>query len=130
MLLISTRFKNVPLSQGWRPRQANSDDALASLDIEDEYKYSTDRSQDYTPLTISMGGQLQHLLVCNHERDLELKMDIEAIMSTLTPRQKEIIELLEEAKTQKQIAEILNVSDRHIRNLRSEIRENFRKLLN
>lgn len=115
--------------QGFPPK-VNNDNALIALDIEERYKNSANRNEDYTPLTVSMDGQLQHLSVCDHEHDLELKMDIEETMSALTPRQKDIVEMLEEGKTQEQIAEMLNVSERHIRNLISEIREKFRKLLN
>ncbi len=107
------------------PPKVNSDDALTALDLEEQYKYSADRNEDYTPLTVSMGGQLQHLSACDHEYDLELKLDIEAIMPTLTSRQKEIIELLEEGKTQEQIAEILGTHENTVYNQIQGIRKKF-----
>ena len=110
------------------PPTVNNNNAMTTLDIEEEYKYSTDRSEDYVPLTISMGGQLQHLSVCDHEHDLKLKLDIEAIMSTLTPRQIEIVEMLEDGKTQEQIAEILGDAQQRISEQINTLRTIFQKL--
>ena len=109
------------------PPTTNCNDASTAMDIQQQYNYSADRREDYTPLTVSMGGQLQHLSACDHEYRLPLKMDIEALLPTLTPRQRRILEMLEDGKTQDQIAEKTGMEQQRISEEIQQIRIIFQK---
>lgn len=100
----------------------NSDEASVAMELQALYKYTADRHTDYVPLTVSMGEDLRQLALCEHEHNLPLKMDVDVLWVTLTPRQKQIAELLEDGKTLDQIAEQLGVAKQtiheHIRQFR------------
>ena len=107
------------------PPITNCNDASTAMDIEEQYSYSADRKEDHVPLVVSMGSQLQHVSACNHEHDLPLKMDIEAILPTLTPRQRQIVDLLEDGKNQEQIAEKLLLTQPRITQIIQDIQKKF-----
>lgn len=112
------------------PPTMNTDDASTAMDTQEQYRYSADRREEYVPFVVSMGGRLQSLSSCNHEHHVPLKMDIEAKLLILTPRQKEILEGLEEGKTQEQIAEKLGVTKQTINEQIMGIRTAFSEFEN
>lgn len=124
---LENKATDIARELGGLPPKVNCDDAARALDVGENYKYSGERKEDevYIPLILSLGGQLQYLSPCNHEHNLPLKMDLEPKLENLTPRQKQVAELLEDGLTQEQIAEKLGISqkniNKHIGNIRKRI---------
>lgn len=129
---LENKAADIARELGSLPPKVNCDDAARALDVGEHYKYSGKRKEGeiYDPLTLSLGGQLQHLSPCDHEYNMPLKMDLEPKLENLTPRQKQVTELLEDGLTQEQIAAILEISQptlhEHVRSLR-RIFEYFKK---
>lgn len=121
---LENKAADIARELGGLPPKVNCDDAARALDVGEHYKYSGERKegQVYAPLILSLGSQLQYLSPCDHEHNMPLKMDLEPKLENLTPRQKQVAELLEDGLTQERIAEKLGISqkniNKHIRNIR------------
>jgi len=89
---------------------ANADGLLNLDEVEDDYRRQADPNESYQPLTIGMGSSLEQLITSTHEHDLDLKLDIEAMLEKLSPRQKMICKMLMAGHTQEEVAKKLQCS--------------------
>jgi len=103
------------------PQYANAEDILAITEMDERHR---NRNK---PLTISTGTDLQHLATA--PRDLSLKMDIETVLATLTPRQRYIVQMLEEGRTQRQIAKKLYIAQPTLNEQIGSIRRIFEQFV-
>jgi RNA polymerase sigma factor (sigma-70 family) len=106
----------------------HTNDASAAMDMQAYYNDTADRNENHTPFTVSMGGQLQNVSACDHEHQLPLKMDVAAAFSALTPRQRQIAELLEDGKNQGQIAEVLGIAQQTVNRRLKKIKNAFQNI--
>jgi len=115
------------------PKQAHRQELLGIAAADEQYRYSVDRNKPFKPLTIVTNGVLQELAADGHEHDMPEKMDIDVIRTTLTPKQQQVSELLEDGKTHQQIADIMGIkrptASKYVKELRRKFNalEKFRK---
>ena len=109
------------------PPTANADNILALAETEGKYGRQADSTKPDQPLTISMKTDLEQLAVSPPERDVELKLDIEAILRTFSTRHKGVCRLLMEGYTQREIALKFRVTQQRIHRIIQQIRKILQK---
>lgn len=82
------------------------------------------------PSVVSCGAELARQVTSKPTCDYALKLDIEAVIVTLTPRQQTIISMLNSGYTQEEIAKELNVTQPRIVQIAITIHRKFSVLQN
>jgi len=111
------------------PPSANADSLLGLGEVQNDYMRQTDPNESYLPLTIGMGSSLEQLTTSPHEHNSDLKLDIEAMLEKLSPRQKMICKMLMAGHTQEEIVDATGFSIRTIRNEISKLKPVFHQFL-
>ena len=108
-----------------QPPTAHVEFAAGVDEAQDEYRRGLDANASYTPLTVSTGTSLEQLTVDDHADAPDMALDVQAVLETLSPRQKTICQLLMAGYTQEEIAAKVNLKKSRISEIIQELKPYF-----